>query len=77
MTQGGGKFIFRYRSVITGELANCVPKKICSHNEKLTVQRESNRKTTTIQRLSNQNQLNTMRITLNPTAVQRKNNQNR
>ncbi|HIF6100477.1 TPA: hypothetical protein ACX3GU_004780, partial [Vibrio parahaemolyticus] len=28
MTQGGGKFIFRYRSVITGELANCVPKKI-------------------------------------------------
>lgn len=50
---------------------------LITHNEKLTVQREFNRKTTTIQRLSNQNQLNTMRITLNPTAVQRKNNQNR
>ena len=27
MTQGGGKYISRNRSVISGELANCVPMK--------------------------------------------------
>lgn len=30
MTQGGGKYISRNRSVISGELANCVPMEICS-----------------------------------------------
>ena len=28
MTQGGGKYISRNRSVITGELANCVPMRL-------------------------------------------------
>ncbi|MDF4730151.1 hypothetical protein P3552_23855, partial [Vibrio parahaemolyticus] len=79
MTQGGGKFIFRYRSVITGELANCVP--IFRGTPRTAflffavfcaVQRLSNQNPTTIQPKSAQHHANNVESNGYPTEKQPK-----